>query len=227
MRTILRLIYLSPFIVNIFIGDVFAVELYQKKDYKGALEVFMQSKLHNPHQYEISYNLGHIYFRMNDLGSALYYFKKALEENPRFGDSQFNMDYILKKIHNPEQFSKSFWERIPFSTRELLFLSLILSMGFWICVCIPKFQSKAWFLGVFWVSAGFLCVGKYYLSPNYHYILKDKTEVFSNPGTDNIILFTLPLGTQIRYEETYVDGKWEKVSLPNGKKGWIELHVLF
>src|SRR4051812_41533473 len=64
-----------------------------------AFDCFTNSLKHNPRHFEAHYNLGNLYFEVNDLRSAQIHYELAAEVEPSFPNVYFNLALVLS-IHN-------------------------------------------------------------------------------------------------------------------------------
>lgn len=70
------------------------IESKQGKTAK-AFDCFTNSLKHNPRHFEAHYNLGNMYFEVNDLRLAQVHYEMAMEMDPTFPNAWFNLALVL------------------------------------------------------------------------------------------------------------------------------------
>ena len=85
------------------------VEYYQQEQYSDAVNAFQQLYDENPDVFEVCYNLGNSYYKLNDMPSAILYYERAKRIEPNNQDVIYNLNLannrIIDKIESvPEMF---------------------------------------------------------------------------------------------------------------------------
>ncbi|MCD4796381.1 MAG: tetratricopeptide repeat protein, partial [Candidatus Cloacimonetes bacterium] len=108
----------SGIFANTQIDDVFedAVTSFELKDYSKALDRFKSIENEGIISADLFYNIGNCYFRLNEVGRSILYFKKALKVKSNHEAAQRNLKYALtftqdKQGSGSEDVIKSFWEK--------------------------------------------------------------------------------------------------------------------
>ncbi|MBF0275441.1 MAG: tetratricopeptide repeat protein [Nitrospinae bacterium] len=207
---------------------------YLEGDFQEALNFYLEGekKISNGYLY---YNIGNCYYRLEQKGEALAYYRKAEKLIPDFQDLQANIGYIVDEKTDPVEVNKvdKWLKTLLFfndsvSLATLLTLSIVslgLSLFFYV---IRLFFTKKRFL---WFSLSFTFLFiifaassslKYYED----YILVSgvitvkEVDVKSERNEKAVTLFKLHQLTEFNLISES-DG-WFNILFSNGKKGWIK-----
>jgi tetratricopeptide (TPR) repeat protein len=216
-----------------------AVQKYEQNQYKQALELFLQLDNQNIINSELFYNIGNCYYRLNSLGKAILYYKKALKVKPNFVAAKQNLELALTLTQDKQQiaqdsFLKNIWEKIlsGLSMNLLAVISLILFIGvvFIINLIILKFSQREKTLPVFFaIILTFLLLFSLFLSyikwqrytdESQAVLLADSAIGYSGPGVDFTRVFTIHEGMIFQIEQQQAE--WSLIKLENGLGGWIK-----
>src|SRR5262245_44859866 len=74
-----------------------ANEAYFARDFKKAIDLYSDLEKRGVRSGDLFYNLGNTYYRLGQVGGAVYYYTKALRYHPRDRDLAANYRYILSK----------------------------------------------------------------------------------------------------------------------------------
>jgi tetratricopeptide (TPR) repeat protein len=190
------------------------------KQYKKILEQTTSSG-------EVYFNLGNAYFRNEKLGHSIYYFRKALELQPRDGDILYNLNYAKKKVIDwiPEKSKITMAYKLPLNKKESLYVLLILSLFFWISASLylfKKVETLKWSRNLsflFLVISIFTFLQLSVFQERFGVMTSKNVKVYSGTGKDNVLLFTLHEGTEFNVKDTTEN--WIKIELSDKKKGWV------
>ena len=204
-----------------------AHQAYDQGDYQKAIELYQKEKISGG---DASYNLGNFYFRNDQLGEAIFHYRRALELRPRDGDVKFNLDYArsktVDKIEEKSNWLDSLSLKNICSLKEQLYLLVVFALLFWVLQGFTLFKRLEWivwgkhaalvlFLGVL------ILLGKDYLTYRpFGVVTEQQVKVYSGIGRDNVVLFSLHVGAEFQYGD--IEGEWIQVSLQDGKKGWLK-----
>lgn len=81
---------------------------YDKDNYAGALELYLQAAREEGTSSDLYYNIGNTYYRMGDLGRAILNYERALILNPGNDDAITNLEFVNSKIQTKIIEDKSF-----------------------------------------------------------------------------------------------------------------------
>ncbi len=213
-------------------------ELYKNGKYQQAINSWMKILDNGEHSAELYFNLGNAQYKLNHIGPSIYYYEKALQLSPNDQDIKNNLAFAenarIDSIEPLPQtvFSKWYKSIAGFFTFEgwavlavafsLFFVALFLFYYF-------AFSEKrkrllfvssmfAGFLLVASLTMAFLTYGDY--SKNQPAVIfASEIEVKTEPSMGSNIAFTLHEGTKVQILAQ--DGNWFRISLADGKDGWI------
>lgn len=218
-----------------------AVSEYRNKQFDKALANFSfleKSNIHNPDLY---YNIANCYFKMNRIGLAVLYYKKALLLNSSHRLARKNLNFALKFTRD-----KQSTENQNFLTTLILsvYNSLSLNILSWILLILIAIIAFLWFKLIrkktmYEITIKFLIVNTAIIAfffliwcgmRFYHYennneavVLASIVNGYSGPGEDFTKLFTIHEGLIIKLVKQ--NEGWTQISLPNGLSGWVRSSV--
>lgn len=217
--------------------------LYQKGDFKGAVQIYESILNNGKESAEIYFNMGNSFYKLKDYASAILYYEKARMLSPGDEDINFNLSLanlkIVDKIEPAPQFflnrwwdtminqsSVDFWASLSLG---LLFLTAVLFGLFYISNSIA--QRRLFLLSGFFSFILFLA---FFLFANIQYNLKAENKfaiifspsvyVKSSPDAKSTDLFILHEGSKVKIVDQI--GEWLKVKLANENEGWVQLNSL-
>ena len=188
---------------------------------------------------ELEYNLGNVYFKLNDYARATLHYERALKLDPSYGDARFNLEltqgFIQDKIDSvPEFFLKQWMRKLSYALScdawaagFLLLLALALALAVTFLLSrMPAARRASFFGGIAALVIAFFCLGfaasqKADRARNDSAIvMKPVTSVKSSPGSDTAKdLFVLHEGTKVRILDQI--GEWKNIELSDGRQGWL------
>jgi len=214
-------------------------EFYETGQLNEALEQYEKIIAGGHESGALYYNLGNVYFKLGEIGKSVLYYERAKKLLPRDKDVDFNIDianfYVVDKIAEPNQF---FLFKIIadfknyFSIDTLSWISLTFYMLTMILFIIRIFfrhrtirqisnvllAPSIVILAVFSVTLLSRLYDQSSISEGV--IMEQKIEVLSSPAEDATELFSLHEGVKVKIEDS--SGEWFKISLADGKVGWID-----
>ncbi len=212
-------------------GDyVAAVTAYEQLDRQGVLSP------------ELDYNLGNAYYRLGQLGRAIWGWERALDLDPDADDARYNLQQARKgverRVHDKIEGAdrESIWIRavaaLTLSTETWLFLALYVSFFVFLGLRLrarrapgghddaPGWGAIAGILGVMAALAGALLVGRLALDRvPYAIVLGD--EVPAKEGADPNYRTTFDVHAGLRVRVLDRDQDWVRIRLANGLEGWV------
>ena len=216
---------------------------YVRGEYQQAINAY-EALLKQGASAEIYYNLGHAYYRTENITKAVLNYERALLFSPGDRDIRFNLQLAQSKtidkiIPESEMFfvtwyhalvnlmSVDGWARMAL---VLLALVIILSLAY-------LFSERIWLrkLGFF---AGLFLLVLFVLSNIFAWqqkqnlvhrkgaiVMQPSVTVKSTPAKNGTDLFILHEGTKVTITDATMKG-WREIRLADGKEGWIESNQL-
>ena len=186
---------------------------------------------------DLYYNMGVTYFRLGNLGRAVWAFERAVQLEPNDEDARFNLAQIRKlltrrttdKIEGSEQ--DPLWIRavsaMTASTQTWLFVIFYL-LTFWFLfwrLRVPKESRATWnaaaaLTGVAAVLAGTMLMGRAALDRiPFGIVLADEVAAKEGADANYRTNFQIHAGLRVRLLEQ--DQSWMRIRLANGLEGWV------
>ncbi len=206
---------------------------YQSGQYKKAADLYLQLvEASATPTASVFHNLGLAFGRQQELGPAVASYLRALQLQPRQGDFQYNLHFLLGQAQDKldGNFPRPAAARVLMgnwtSERELYYLTLgffLLTAGSFSYALLRKnFQSSAFSAGgVFLLLTIYLAVSFVYklrFTPDQGAVVVSKLEAYSGP-TQSVVIFELHAGAPFQILET--SGEWVKIELSDQKRGWV------
>lgn len=186
----------------------------------------------------VYYNLGNACFKQNRLGEAIYYWQKARQKLPSDRDIRQNLELasllLVDRIQIPEEplplraLSRvSGFLTIRQESRLILVL-FVAANAFFSVYLLAKNPRRAFRALIaclatailFLIFAGSLSWKIYERDFRKNaVVIEQKVDVRSGPGPENIVIFTIHEGIEVRVHES--NNGWYQISLPNGWNGWL------
>ncbi len=172
-----------------------------------------------------NYNLGNVYFQLENYPWALFYYLKAREELPRNQEVKDNLSATLAKLETPSPLPH-LW--IPFSFAEELILTQL-----FILLALLFSSLRIWIKNIYYsyLALGFTIFSsiallflafQFYFSPIYG-VITEATFLYKNPlvNQERVFLDPLPPGTILQVIGEKEEGKWSEVANENGIVGYV------
>jgi tetratricopeptide (TPR) repeat protein len=237
------LIFLVPFqIVYASEWDIFLNEgnkSYSEGRYEDAIIQYSKIIENKIEGGELYYNLGNAYYKLNEIGKAIFYYEKAL--NFIEGDEALDQNLKiaqLKIIDKIEPIPKLFifiWlhgimrimsiENWGLLTLILFFIASII-FALYILFAKHILIRLSWiFLIIFSISI-LIFVGRIYEfeTSEFGIIFEKKVAVMSEPNLGATEIFILHEGTKIKINRKLND--WLEISIADGKTGWCKANLI-
>lgn len=213
------------------------VEAYKRRDYAKAREAFEAILSEGGVSADLYYNLGNTAAKQKQPGYAIFYYRKALQQDPSHEDARFNLEFLqtqlVDQIHIPPDFvlfavAKRFFYAL---TRvQLLLVTVSMWSLFWIAVAIhldrpiPRWiRIVTGSLAVFLILTTLTRIG-IESKQTVGIVLASSTDVKSEPLEKASTLFILHAGTEAAI--LALEDDWIEIRLADGKKGWIRRQAL-
>ena len=201
---------------------------------RAGYEQLVAAGIHNARLY---YNLGNAYFRLNDLGRAILYYRRGLRLEPGNRQLQANLSYARSRRTDQIDLSN---QRRPTLLPQLFFWSDTLSVptqwalalgGYylaWGCVLAHLVWRRA---SLRWCLAGaaFVCLvfaGSTWLTQSQYMtkagvIVAEEVVVRKGNGESYTPQLPQPLHAGTEFVVLEERGSWLAIQLDNGVSGWI------
>ncbi len=213
-----------------------ARNLYDKGDYKGALEIYERIEKQGLEAFELYYNMGNAHYKLNNVAGAILYYERAKQINPSDEDLLFNLEFAQSKITDrikslPDWgFYKSFLGL--FSTDSWAVVSVVLFFvalsGLFLFFYLSSVSQKK--IGLSMAIIALILSGLTLLFASQRKSLIDNSEyaivfqpsvtVNSTPGDSGTELFVIHEGLRVEVLET--SGSYIKIKLADGNVGWVK-----
>jgi len=209
---------------------------YKDRQYDAARESYESLKADYPDVWELHYNLGNVYHKLEKTGLAIAHYRKALKLNPREKDILENLRYVestLKyKIEDKRNWYWVQWLRFVtlFALNELL-LGTLAVYALWILLVLLKLALRregktfrvlrSLALTVVIVLALPLAT-QYWVSSVYHdaVVIVPEAEVRYGPTERDQTAFRLTEGLTAQVRKERED--WVLVNVASGETGWCK-----
>jgi tetratricopeptide (TPR) repeat protein len=206
--------------------------------YTNALELYKQVLNDGYESPDLYYNIGNVYYKMNDFTSAILYYERAKKLNPGNEDIDYNLKVANSKIADKiEPIPELFYRRwVASLTRQFsadtwaeagiigFIVSLILA-AFYVISRILFIRKFGFWLGIIFLFLSLFCF--LFAYQNYRNV-KNETDAIifaptvtikSSPDEKSIDLFVLHEGTKVQLLDQI--GTWFEIKIANGSIGWL------
>ena len=213
-------------------------ELYKNGKYQQAVNAWMKILDNGEHSAELYFNLGNAQYKLNHIGPSIYYYEKALQLSPNDQDIKNNLAFAenarIDSIEPlPQTVFSKWYENLSgvftyngWATLAVAFSVLFVALFLFYYFAFSEKRKRllfvssmfAGFLLVASLTMAFLTYGDY--SRNQPAVIfASEIEVKTEPSMGSNIAFTLHEGTKVQILAQ--DGNWFRISLADGKDGWI------
>ena len=215
-----------------------AINSYNDKDYQTALKKFSLIENEGLINADLYYNIGNCHFRMNEIGRAILYFKKALKVESDHQTARRNLEYALtftkdKQDSVNESVIRSFWLKVfdSFSINLLAIITLVIFVIIimLISMMIIHYKNREKTVPIFittifiFLFSAFLIISilkwQDFHKTDEAVLLSASAIGYSGPGEDYTRVFTIHEGMIFTVERN--EDSWSLIKLENGLGGWI------
>jgi tetratricopeptide (TPR) repeat protein len=219
------------------------VTAFSSGNYQEALDIWIDLYNTGYRSANLNYNIGNVYFKMNNIPAAILYYERAYLLKPSDEDINYNLQIARTLIVDR-------FKEIPelFFIRWYNFVSLIVTANAWAAVSIACFILSLLLLSIYIYTSGYrfkvtgfwLALLFFFLSAStLSFALKNKYLVHdshkaiiysplvsgkSSPDNSGTDLFVLHEGTKVTIEDEV--GEWYEIRLSDGNKGWVPVNSL-
>jgi tetratricopeptide (TPR) repeat protein len=218
-------------------------QAYQSENYEGALEKYLAAA-QETRSFELYYNLGNTYFKLDSLGRAILYFERAREINPESEDLAINLQIARQQLVDrieplPSLGVNDFWDRITAESRIPLYTVLIIAglflsaLIYFIMLLLRKNREAIKPLRVVFILTLAFSIVCFLLGFSADQksskgksaiVMSQSVKVRPAAKENKEALFTLHEGTKVIVTER--EGDWVRVQIANGSIGWLRSNAL-
>ena len=215
---------------------------YQNQEYEKAKEYYEEFVQEGVKNFNLFYNLGNTYFKLENYGLARLFYEKALKFSPLDTDLLFNIELLQARLQDKEDKNESFLQHIfkkiyYFFSVNLLaifvlicFILILLAIVLLILMEKPTTKKivKVFMVIISMLFMIFLVLTIFRLyefyNENFAVIIDETVFAYSGPNSDFQQVFTIHEGLKVRIEK--FDKDWLLIKLHSGNGGWIERNSL-
>ena len=219
-----------------------ANDLFINKKYKKSIELYEKIIDSGQENSTVFYNLGNAYYRLGNIGHAIWAYKHANKFSPRDKDIIHNLKIAeakkIDRINSPPLFIlHDFYRKIKSSMTmfELILVGGILFFIFSLLWIMQIFSGKKNVLskGIFQILLTFIVIVHTVILDmaferkriSNEAIIVEKSDAQSGPFLgDNKVLFKINEGSVVEILDE--KNNWSEIILIDGKKGWVLSNAL-
>ncbi|MFQ5631875.1 MAG: tetratricopeptide repeat protein [bacterium] len=218
-------------------------KLYENGDYSGAVDFYERILASGKQSWQLYYNLGNAYYKLNKTGMSILNYERAYKLDPENEDIRFNLQLanlaIVDRIPEPPKAEWMIWlENIQFSLSfsALVWMTLSFYAIFMLSLALKYMKPELWknrvirFFGkasvsVFIIFFLWFAYRWYQVeTEQFAIVLQSEVSVSSSPTQDATEVFALHEGTKLKIEQH--SGEWVRIRLQDGKVGWLPVHAV-
>jgi tetratricopeptide (TPR) repeat protein len=206
--------------------------------FTNALELYKQVLKDGYESPELYYNIGNVYYKMNDFTSAILYYERAKKLDPGNEDIEYNLKVANSRIADkiepiPEMFYRRWYASLTrqFSADTwakagiMAFIFFLVLASFYVISRILFLRKLGFWLGIILLL---LSVFSFLFAWQNFRSAKNQTEAIiftptviikSSPDDKSIDLFVLHEGTKVQLLDQI--GNWYEIKIANGSIGWL------
>jgi tetratricopeptide (TPR) repeat protein len=209
---------------------------YQNEQYEMSVNSFEQLEKDYTHEY-LYLNLGNAFYRMGELGNAVWAYEKAYSIAPRDQDIVYNLNFVRSQVRDriipPDNFF--IFSLYKAALDKTTMLDIIILCGLLFIVISIIYLMKSYFLisekinsifNTFLIGClmllAWMSLDKYwsFSDTNEAIVISTSVDVRSAPieRGENVV-FRIHEGTKVQI--TTIESSWYEIILLDGKKGWV------
>lgn len=210
---------------------------YRQGNFARAAELY-EMGLRGGASFDLYYNLGNAYYRLNDYGKAVLNYQRALRIDPSDNKARFNLQLTQSKLKDQfgkpdEMFFITFGRALVNWQSEhgwgvisivMLVLALLSILVYWFprSVVFRKvgFCSFLVFFVLTILCNVFAAVQLNNFKENCQAVVQTDANVNLSPEASAKVLYQLHEGTTVEITDSSIKG-WYQVQLPDGTSGWL------
>jgi hypothetical protein len=211
------------------------LDFYESRSYQNAKSAFEKVLENNWESSELYYNLGNVYYRLNDISGAVWAYEMCLYHDPSHENAKFNLKLsnvnVKDKIAIPEapiylklymgikeRFTPNEWVKNTLGLL-VLFLLFVLVRKFWGYSPIMNFSEN--FVLILICITFLFSLHSIWSDSNIAQgiISAESVDVLSEPNPQSTILFQVHNGLKVSITQN--SRNWVEIELVDGKSGWV------
>lgn len=207
--------------------------LFDQADYESSAQLLEQLVAAGHRHSAIYYNLASAYYRLDKKGEAMAALLAARQLAPRDPDIKSNLDFIHRQLsdkidlyHSTSLFrTLAFWLDTSTPLQWLWIMAILLcsllvvTALYLVSARFARLRPSLWGLAIATLLAAIGLATTLTARTTWGAVTSREAAVRSGPHSDNTRLFVLHEGAPFVLRS--VQGKWLKITLSDGKKGWI------
>lgn len=146
-----------------------ADQAYLNNNFEEALSLYEQARDSLGTSSQLDYNIANTYYRLNQPGKAVLYYKKALKLDPSNADARTNLEFVQTKLIDQQDHSRSWGERVKENVIFLMtpnawavvgiifFIVFLVALAAYIHGDSVKTKKLSFFGGLFMIALAVLC----------------------------------------------------------------------
>lgn len=217
-----------------------AKSFYDQGAYAEAKEVYQALLDTGVQTAQLYYNIGNVYFRLNESSNAVLNYEKALKIEPSHEDALHNLKIVNESLRDDfETLPNISLNTLLIKFNDFLSYQFVFVIGVLILLVISvivflfKRKSQNFIKLNYWLL---LALGVVVLVWSYAQfsavvnnnegavVMNDNVSVNSEPNSLSTLLFKINSGTKVQV--LLKDGVWSRVKLPDGNIGWLESKLI-
>ena len=214
------------------------VAAFEQNEFPEALNFFFRVENEGVVNADLYYNIGNCYFRLDEIGRSILYYKKALKLQSNHEAARRNLQYALtftqdKQGTESEDVIRSFWTKsfdaLSINLLAVLVLILFAAIVLIICLMIIRYRQRERTVPIFITTIFtffliiFIMLGmlkwRAFHAHNEAVLLSASAIGYSGPSEDFTRVFTIHAGMIFEIERQEND--WSLIKLSNGLGGWV------
>jgi tetratricopeptide (TPR) repeat protein len=209
------------------------VTYYVKKEYEKALEIFLKMQQNGFDNFELNYNIGSCYFKMEKQGKARFHFERALIFRPFDRNLANNLKLVYSRVLDDplmgeqEIMNKRMIFFIPLGLLLSIIILCLLALTAFIYMFINRINLRRLFLILGIVTASFLILFTVLFMIQYaefkkkiYVVTSSASNIYLLPDEKETVLNTVTEGE--KGDVIVINNDYVKIKLPDGSDGWIK-----
>jgi tetratricopeptide (TPR) repeat protein len=242
----MRILYLALLFSNLIASN--ADSLFVRGNYYFDEEKYVKATrsyerlLNSVEHADLYFNLGNAYYRMGEVGHAVWAYEKGLQFEPRNRDIKHNLEitntrvkdridfpdgFVLLDWYNAYKNSRTINDLLMWGSVFLLLVGLVYVLGQFRFLDRQTTAKLQMTFVILTILIHGICLDKYWdiAEKPEGVIVSTSVNVYSVPAVrDEMIVFKIHEG--LKAEITQSQDNWVEIILLDGKKGWIPVNTI-